>query len=74
VKNVLPFFFLVFSLPVFGQTSIADLDPQHREVLENYLRTRASMALRSETIVDREYLVSMVEGMVLDLSQIMSRV
>ena len=63
MKNLLPFFFLVFSLSAFGQKSIADLDPQHREVLENYLRTRASMALRSETIVDREYLASMVEGL-----------
>ena len=59
MKKLLPFLILVFSLSAFGQRSIADLQPQHRIALETYLKTRGSMSLRSETIVDREYLADM---------------
>jgi len=61
VKYSLPLLILVLSLSAFGQRSIADLQPQHREALKNYLKTRTSMSLRLESVVDREYLASMIE-------------
>ena len=61
MKYSLPLLILVLSLSAFGQRSIADLQPQHREALKNYLKTRTSMSLRLERVVDREYLASMIE-------------
>ena len=61
MKNLLPFFVLVFSVSVFGQRSISDLDLRHRNALDNYLKTRAGVSLRLETILDRKYLDYMSE-------------
>ena len=61
MKNLLPFFVLVFSVSVFSQTSVTDLQPRHRAALDNYLKTRAGASLRLETILDRKYLDYMSE-------------
>ena len=60
MKNLL-LLILFLSPSAFGQRSIADLEPQHREALKYYLKTRASMSLRLESVLDREYLASMIQ-------------
>jgi len=61
MKNLMPLLILVSALSAFGQRSMDDLDPSHREALKNYLKTRSTMSLRLETVVSQEYMKSMME-------------
>lgn len=61
MKRLVLILILTFSVSAFGQKSAAELDPQHGRALESYLKTRAGMSLRPETVVEREYLASMQE-------------